>query len=167
MQTVLFLCSGNYYRSRFAEIFFNHWAEREGLPWRAASRGFKISANNVGPISPHTIAGLRSRGISLAEPLRFAEVVTAADFDTHDHVIAVKEAEHRSKMQERFPDWAERIEYWHIHDLDCALPDIALVELESQVRALMSRLRENDRKSGNCTPGGESSSEVSPANGPS
>ena len=32
---VLFLCTGIYYRSRFAEHFFNWLAETDGLPWRA------------------------------------------------------------------------------------------------------------------------------------
>ena len=38
MQTVLFLCTGNYYRSRFAEELFNHRAARDGLSWVAQSR---------------------------------------------------------------------------------------------------------------------------------
>ena len=36
---VLFLCTGNYYRSRFAEILFNSVAGRMGLPWKAMSKG--------------------------------------------------------------------------------------------------------------------------------
>ena len=53
---VLFLCTGNYYRSRFAEVLFNHLARERGLRWRAESRGLDlaIGVNNVGPISPHT-----------------------------------------------------------------------------------------------------------------
>ncbi len=37
--TVLFLCTGNYYRSRFAEALFNAVAGKMGLPWKATSRG--------------------------------------------------------------------------------------------------------------------------------
>ena len=44
-------------------------------------------------------------------------------------------------MLKRFPVWANRIEYWHIHDLDGAEPDVALEELEGEVRALVERLR--------------------------
>jgi len=39
-----------------------------------------------------------------------------------------------------FPDWVDRIEYWHIDDLDCAGPDEALVALEQEVRRLAGRL---------------------------
>jgi protein-tyrosine phosphatase len=140
MPTVLFLCSGNYYRSRFAEVFFNWLAPQHQLEWRAESRGFRNSPNNVGPISIHAINGLQARGIRLTEPDRFPKVVEVHDFEKFDHVIALKEAEHRAKMVERFPDWADRIEYWHIHDLDFAEPDEALVELEAKVRELVERL---------------------------
>jgi hypothetical protein len=42
-KTVLFLCTGNYYRSRFAEALFNSVAGKMGLPWRASSRGLAPS----------------------------------------------------------------------------------------------------------------------------
>ena len=37
-KTVLFICTANYYRSRFSEYLFNAWAEENGLRWRAGSR---------------------------------------------------------------------------------------------------------------------------------
>jgi protein-tyrosine phosphatase len=42
VKTILFLCSGNYYRSRFAEEQFNHHAELAGLDWVAQSRGLAL-----------------------------------------------------------------------------------------------------------------------------
>src|SRR5262249_40863295 len=36
---VLFLCTGNYYRSRFADILFSAEASRRGLAWSSFSRG--------------------------------------------------------------------------------------------------------------------------------
>ncbi|WP_259235282.1 arsenate reductase/protein-tyrosine-phosphatase family protein [Bradyrhizobium elkanii] len=53
MKRVLFLCTGNYYRSRYAEELFNHLARAEQLAWRASSRGAaeRGSPDNVGPMS--------------------------------------------------------------------------------------------------------------------
>ncbi len=51
---VLFVCTGNYYRSRFAELFFTARAAQAGLPWAAQSRGFILAPQNIGPISPFT-----------------------------------------------------------------------------------------------------------------
>jgi protein-tyrosine phosphatase len=138
---VLFLCSGNYYRSRFAEVFFNSLAARDGLPWRAESRGLHTElARNLGPISPFAVEGLRSRGIDLNGKHRCPIQVTEDDLAAADLVIALKEAEHRRMLAEQFPDWAQRVEYWHIDDLDCAEPDEALAELEVKLVALAARL---------------------------
>jgi protein-tyrosine phosphatase len=42
-RTVLFLCTANYYRSRFAEFYFNSIAAAAGLPWQAESRGLSLN----------------------------------------------------------------------------------------------------------------------------
>jgi protein-tyrosine phosphatase len=141
VQTVLFLCSANYYRSRFAEHLFNALAEAEKLPWRAESRGLMVGYwGNIGPISRYTIAALAERGMAIGGAPREPQQLSAADLARVDLVVAVKEAEHRPAMAELFPDWADGVEYWHVHDLDCAGPESALPELEEHVRALVSRL---------------------------
>lgn len=140
MPIVLFVCSGNYYRSRFAEIYFNSRAAATGLPWRAESRGFRLHPQNVGPISPHTITGLAKLGLSPPSPLRSPLVLAVDDLARAARVVAVKEAEHRPMMQCYFPDWVERIGYWRIDDIDCAAPDDALSMLQSHVDALLGDL---------------------------
>jgi protein-tyrosine phosphatase len=138
---VLFLCSGNYYRSRFAERLFNWLAEGAALPWRADSRGLQVGlADNIGPISPYALAGLRAAGVPANGEARFPRQLSAADLLAAELVIAVKEIEHRPMLAHLFPCWAERIEYWHVHDLDYAKPEEALPVLERQVRALVARL---------------------------
>ena len=44
---ILFLCTGNFYRSSFAEIYFNWLAPREKLLWRADSRGLALDPTNA------------------------------------------------------------------------------------------------------------------------
>ena len=75
MPTVLFLCSGNYYRSRFAETLFNWLAIQHGLDWWAKSGGLRLYPANIGPISHYAVSGLRHRGIPIPEPYRFPLVI--------------------------------------------------------------------------------------------
>ena len=42
VKTVLFLCTGNYYRSRFAGHVFNDRARKGGIAWLADSRGLAL-----------------------------------------------------------------------------------------------------------------------------
>jgi protein-tyrosine phosphatase len=141
MKQVIFLCSANYYRSRFAEHLFNWLATEQGLPWRADSRGLLVGHwGDIGPMSRYAVDGLQQRGIALAGQLRNPQPLTLADLGRAELVVAVKEAEHRALMQDQFPLWADQVEYWHVDDLDCAGPEDALPELEENIRALVSRL---------------------------
>jgi len=139
----LFLCTGNYYRSRFAEGLFNHLASELGLGWRADSCGLALGhaeTANAGAISVYTLEAFKLRSIPIVEPIRCPRTVTLADLTSADLIIALKEAEHRALMRQRFPDWERRITYWHVHDLDGAPPHLALAEIEKLVRALIARL---------------------------
>jgi protein-tyrosine phosphatase len=140
MKTVLFLCTGNYYRSRFAEIYFNWQAPQRGLSWKAVSRGLGLDPCNLGPLSLHTVLRLRELGISLEGEQRQPLTVSQKDFEAADHVVAVKETEHRPMLERRFPSWLERVEFWEVHDLDCAGPEEAMPFLEREVVSLMERL---------------------------
>jgi len=96
-KTVLFLCTGNYYRSRFAEVLFNSVADKMGLPWRASSRGLALErgVNNVGPMEITAITALEARGIrGVADLARFPIQVTKDDLETASWIVALKEAEH-------------------------------------------------------------------------
>jgi protein-tyrosine phosphatase len=138
---VLFLCSANYYRSRFAEHLFNWLAAQAELRWRADSRGLMVGHwGDIGPIAGATLEALRQRGVAVAPEHRPPMSLTESDLQRSELVVAVKESEHRPILHERFPAWAESVEYWHIDDLDCAVPAEALPVLEDRVRALVDRL---------------------------
>ena len=129
MKQVLFLCSGNYYRSRFAEHLFNWLAAKSDLPWQADSRGLRVGkAGNIGPISRFAVEGLEVRGIS-TNGERYPIQLSLPDLARSDLVIAVKEAEHRAMLTDLFPLWTNMVEYWHVDDLDCATAEEALLVL--------------------------------------
>ena len=129
-KTVLFLCTGNYYRSRFAEVLFNSVAGKMGLPWRASSRGLALErgVHNVGPMAMVAVNALEARGLrGIADLTRLPAQVTVDDLERTAWVVALKEAEHLPLLQERFPAWAEKVEFWQVDDAPEAL---ALIERE-------------------------------------
>jgi protein-tyrosine phosphatase len=136
--TVLFLCTGNYYRSRYAEILFNSVAGKMGLTWKASSRGLALErgVNNIGPMAVSAAKALEARGLRAdAEFGRFPIQVTAQDFEAAHWIVALKEAEHLPLLQERFPAWAEMVEFWQVDDA----PDV-LALIEREVMDLAARL---------------------------
>jgi len=158
--TLLFLCTGNYYRSRFAEILFNHRAAALGISWRAESRGIAIDFGvcNVGPLSPHARQGLLARGIPVPAAVRLPQQLHESDLRRARRVVAVKEAEHRPLLRERFAGWENRVEYWAIDDIDCALPDTSLALLEHHVGQLLACARTAGHTPSVCFP--ESANDV-------
>ena len=138
---VLFLCSGNYYRSRFAEELFNALAEERALPWRADSRALvehlEALVDNVGPISSHVLSGLRDRGYRPRHHERYPCAVTAAAFPGFARIVAMDDSEHRPMIEGRFTEHAGRVEYWNVPDTGALDPERALAALEDGVRTLI------------------------------
>ena len=142
MRSVLFLCTGNYYRSRFAEELFNHRTVSSAINWRADSRGLALErgTNNKGFMSPFALEGLRSRGVTVADLNRFPLPCTVDALKSADRVIALHDGEHRPLMQERFPDWAHRIDFWDVEDVEFMQPGLALARLDKQLDDLVRTL---------------------------
>ena len=148
MKTVLFLCTGNYYRSRFAEELFNLRAPVDCPGWIAQSREIAVDlgSSNVGPIAKATVRALQARGVCFdREHARMPLQLTAANLEAAHHIVALKYAEHFPLMGARFPEWVStlgpsRIEYWHVHDVDGMTPEEALPLIKSEVLGLMRRL---------------------------
>src|SRR5438093_978531 len=137
-KTVLFLCTGNYYRSRFAEVLFNSVAGKMGLPWRASSRGLALErgVHNVGPMAVSAVKALEARGLrGTADLARLPAQATADDLERAAWIVALKEAEHLPLQHERFPSWAEKVEFWQVDDA----PE-ALAMIEREIMDLAARL---------------------------
>ena len=141
VKTVLFLCTGNYYRSRFAEELFNHLAVARGLNWRADSAGLDPTPSNPGPISRYTLEAFARLKLARPASERFPRRVTNEDFAAADLVIAVKEVEHRPMMVKSFPERLAEVEFWQVHDIDCAAPCDTIADLEERVAELVERLQ--------------------------
>ena len=142
MRTVLFLCSGNYYRSRFAEELFNHHALRAGLSWVATSRALAIELgiNNVGTLSPFALEALEKRGLVAKDGERPPRQCAVVDLQSADRIVALMDSEHRPLIRERFRGWEDRVEYWQVGDVEVTQPDVALGSIETEIAALIEKL---------------------------
>ena len=154
MKSVLFLCTGNYYRSRFAEELFNHRVEHYELGWVATSRGLAIERGvlNVGALSPYAKWGLAERGIVPTGATRRPLPCTTTDLETASHIVALNEAEHRLLLRERFPKWTNRVEFWAIDDIDLLSPAVALETIAAQVEELIAKFRASRHPPGSRVP---------------
>jgi protein-tyrosine phosphatase len=141
MKKILFLCTGNYYRSRFAEAWFNFRKGESLAHWSAFSRGLRVDYA-PGLLSPHTLDVIREYKIptSCYQPAPVALSVEA--LQEADLVIALKREEHHPMMMQRFPDWADRIRYWEVHDLDVWVPNQTLPAIVIQVGLLIAELEQ-------------------------
>lgn len=137
---VLFVCTGNYYRSRFAEAVWNHHAERAGHPLRASSRGLEIHrVLGGGDLSPVTAAALSARGIERRHTQPRPVQLVEADLVEAGHVVVLDEHEHRPMMRELFPQWEARVTYWQVADVDRRPAGDALSAIEAEVAAMQGR----------------------------
>jgi protein-tyrosine phosphatase len=142
MGRILFLCTGNYYRSRFAEELFNHRARQARLSWSADSRALAIERGrgNVGPISAHAVAGLTQLGVDPSGRGRTPRQCLVEDLSNAQLIVALEQAEHRPLLLERFPDWEARVRYWHVRDIEFEAPTKALAGLVTKVDELVAEL---------------------------
>ncbi|MEM7011157.1 MAG: low molecular weight phosphatase family protein [Verrucomicrobiota bacterium] len=145
---VLFVCSGNYYRSRFAEEWFNHLATARQLKARADSRGFRSNQTrhkNPGAISEYVLEEFERRKIEpLAadrEPLQLRD----DEFDSADRVIALSREEHHPMVENLFPHRMNEVEFWEIEDIHLETPASALARLGEMVERLVVEIGDGNQ----------------------
>jgi protein-tyrosine phosphatase len=128
MRTVLFLCTGNYFRSRFSEFWFNHQIALldYGEDLRAGSAGLRVTSGNgngngngnIGAMAVEAQIALQQRGVAI-DPTQLAmpRQVSRDDVEHSDVVVAVDAEAHRPMVQELFPDLEAKIRFWSVKDL--------------------------------------------------
>jgi predicted translation initiation factor SUI1 len=119
-----------------------------GLPWKASSRGLALERgiNNIGPMAPEAIKALEARGIRAQDAVnRFPAEVKTEDFEAADRVVALKQDEHLPLLQERFPAWVEKVEFWHVNDA----PEV-LGLIEQEVMSLVARILGGGEREDSC-----------------
>jgi protein-tyrosine phosphatase len=120
---VLFICTGNYYRSRLAEILFNYYSKMCESPFVAESRGLIEQVDRQG-VAREVVDYLKQRNIPLAEHVNRDPIpLRAEDTEKAVLVIGMCRDEHRPLLRERYPgilkllEHEHRIRFWNIDDV--------------------------------------------------
>jgi protein-tyrosine phosphatase len=100
---ILFLCTGNYYRSRFVEELFILLNKKSCLGKHAPEALLKAGAGEHRTHLPLALEALQALGMSPRRADQLPLPCTLPDFRQADIVIGLKEAEHRSMVERRFP----------------------------------------------------------------
>jgi protein-tyrosine phosphatase len=139
MKKVIFVCTANYYRSRFAQAWFNFRKGTALENWHAESRGLMIECAPAS-ISPHTKDLIDEYKIPKSCYQKLPIALTLEDLESADLVIALKTQEHHPMMQKQFPEWVDRIRYWDVHDMDVWEPSQTIPAIMIQVGLLIAEL---------------------------
>ncbi|MEM6632700.1 MAG: low molecular weight phosphatase family protein [Bacteroidota bacterium] len=140
---MLFVCTGNYYRSRTAEELFNYWAGQKSMDWIADSRGLREDMSqspNVGPISRFAVDFLTQKEIPILGLDRMPRSLIEEDFALFDRILCMDEQEHRPMMQARFSAYENVVEYWEVRDVQFESSRVALPLLFQNVEQLVQEL---------------------------
>jgi protein-tyrosine phosphatase len=140
MNQCLFICTGNYYRSRYAEAVFNFHARQEHLKWKAFSRGLAIHLAK-GDLASQTRSMLEEKGIPISMTGSTRVQLHEHDFHAAQKVIALQHHEHYPMMQSKFPHWADKIEYWDVADIEFVSARLALMRIEQLTLELLAGLK--------------------------
>jgi protein-tyrosine phosphatase len=123
VKRILFVCSGNYYRSRLAEILFNHEAQTAGLACEAQSRGL-LRVGDIKGLSPYSVRYLNAQNLeTLTENPRDPLTLDVEDLTEANLVVALNRAEHQPMIEQKFASLAKalqkagRLRYWNVYDI--------------------------------------------------
>ena len=120
---LIFVCTGNYYRSRLAEILFNDYALKRGLDWEGDSKGL-VDQTRFNGLSPNAIEYLKKKGFD--DPERFArppEALRVEDLETAKLLVIMNRNEHEPMMKQKFGQIPtiltkqNRLRYFNVYDV--------------------------------------------------
>ena len=141
MNSILFVCTGNIFRSRFAEEVFNHLRKINGVDATAFSAGLQVGRYKQRKIYWPAMNELERLKI---EPLRSNEDsvhINDIDVSIYDQIICMDEEEHKPMVRSNELLSGFNFKYWNIVDMPKVSSDISLPKCYKKVETLIDQLK--------------------------
>ena len=117
MKKILFVCTANIYRSRFAEEVFNSLAINRGASLRAFSAGLKVGEYTTRKIYYPALEQLERYNITPQRENDLSTHIDELDLDEYDKIICMDEPEHRPMVEQNMNLKGREVVYWNIVDI--------------------------------------------------
>jgi protein-tyrosine phosphatase len=142
---VLFVCTGNFYRSRFAEALFKAHATTGALT--ASSRGLDTSKPRDTGVSPLVLEELKRLKISADLIAGYPRQLEREDLEAADVVVLLNGSEHAPMLKKQFPHVdLTKMRQWSVPDVPVMAAKDAFAEITRQVDLLVAELGERARR---------------------
>ena len=141
MHNILFVCTANIFRSRFAEEVFNFLAAEERIPAKAFSAGLKVGAYHVRKIHRPAVEQLDKFNIKPKRPNELSVHIDEEELTKYDQLICMDEAEHKPMVLSNSKLKEFNFEYWDIIDEPKVQSDVSLPICYSKVNELVDGLK--------------------------
>ena len=141
MNNILFVCTGNIFRSRFAEEVFNHLCKINGVDATAFSAGLQVGRYKQRKIYWPAMSELERLKI---EPLRSNEDsvhINDIDVSIYYQIICMDEEEHKPMVRSNELLSGFTFQYWNIVDMPKVSSDISLPKCYKKVESLIDQLK--------------------------
>ena len=143
MNRVLFVCTANIHRSRFAEEVFNHFSEKNNKGATAFSAGLRVGDYNFRKIYHPALDNLEKFNILPKRAEELSVHIKNIDLDQFDRLICMDKNEHKPMIQSDSQLSAFKFEYWDITDMPKVDSNISLPKCYKQVEALWNQISSN------------------------
>ena len=141
MNNILFVCTGNIFRSRFAEEVFNHLRKINGVDATAFSAGLQVGRYKQRKLYWPAMKELERLKI---EPLRSNEDsvhINDIDVSIYYQIICMDEEEHKPMVRSNELLSGFTFQYWNIVDMPKVSSDISLPKCYKKVESLIDQLK--------------------------
>jgi len=137
---VLFVCTANIHRSRFAEEVFNHLAKKSDSAHQAFSAGLRVGDYSFRTIYYPALDNLKKFNITPLRSSAHSIHIDNVDISEYGRIICMDEGEHKPMVLANPNLKNDLFEYWNIIDEPKVKSEISLPKCFQRVESLLRDL---------------------------